>query len=170
VRRLLAGIAIGLLVLVGAVLVYLRLFAGGPVPVLPGGALRGELATEPVEDWSFAWRWHSVDVESRVGLLPYSRSCWYAVHEGAFYLLLPRLFGEGLQERIEQDRRLRIRLGGRVYTVLAEPVTDPARIGPLLAPMLRRQSAIEIEGAVREMPASQRLAEAKIHIHRLVSR
>jgi hypothetical protein len=170
VRRLLAGVAIGLLVLVGAILVYLRLFAGGPVPVLPGGALRGELAPQPVDDWSFARRWHYVDVESRVGLLPYSRSCWYAVHEGAFYLLLPRLFGEGLQERIEQNPRLRIRLDGRVYPVQAEPVTDPSRIGPLLAPMLRRQSAIEIAGEVREIPASQRLVEAQVHVHRLVSR
>ena len=34
-------------------LLFACLACGGPMLVFPGGALSGEVVTEPVEDWSF---------------------------------------------------------------------------------------------------------------------
>jgi len=36
------------------VLLLLATACGGPVSMMPGGALRGEVVEEPVDDWSFA--------------------------------------------------------------------------------------------------------------------
>lgn len=166
-RRLVLGLAA--LVLLGAGwLVYLRLFTGGPVAYLGGGWLRGELADEPVEDWSFIpGQQHYLDVESRAGWLPYSARPWFMVHEGELYLLLPNLFGDALERRIREDPNLRVRVEGRIHPVRATRVEDAANLSTLLAPFLRRQMAVEIGGEVRRVPSG---LDAEVWIYRLESR
>jgi hypothetical protein len=162
-RRWLArGVAGGLLALAGAAL-WVRLLGGGPVldPV-PGGALRGELASEPPRDWSFAATQRYLDVESRAGWLPYSGSFWFMVYQGRPHVILPSFFGDGLQRRLARDPRVRVRIDGRLYEQLAVRIDDPTALGALLAPLLRRQFAVEIAGAVRPV-AGARAAETWIY-------
>ncbi len=160
-RRLLVAAA-ALVVLLGIAGVWLRFFAGGPVTLIPGGALSGETAPPPA-DWSFATASQYVDVESRARALPYSTTTWFMVHEGRLHLLLPSVFGDGLMRRIEEDPRVRVRVDGKVYDQRAVRVDRDGDVGPLLAPLTRRQFAIEIEGPVRRSghPA------AEIWIYRL---
>jgi hypothetical protein len=132
----------------GAGLGWARLFAGGPVGPIPGGRLRGEAAAPP-PDWSFANREDHLLVESGAWTLPYSTRVWFLAHEGRLHLLLPSFFGAGLKRRLDDDPRLRVALGGRLYDQVAVPVTDPRRIGELLRPVVRRQFAIEIDGEAR---------------------
>ena len=63
---------LALLVLGIGFFVWARLFAGGPISLIPGGSLRGEVVTEPVLHWSLAGSTQYLDVESRARWLPYS--------------------------------------------------------------------------------------------------
>lgn len=137
-----------LVLLAGAGLVWARLFAGGPIGPLPGGSLRGEVAAPP-SDWSFASREDTLRVESDAWALPYSARVWFLPYQGRLYLLLPSFFGDGLKRRLDDDPRLRVGLGDRLYPQVAVRVTDPQRIGELLRPVIRRQFSIEIEGEAR---------------------
>ena len=159
-----------LVVLLAVVGVYVRLFAGGPVGFVPGGWLRGEVATEPVVDWSFARDEQYAQFESRAGWLPYSTGAWFMVHEGDFYLLLPSLFGDGLQRRLEQDPRVRVRVAGKLYPQLAVRFAGEENLAALLTPFLRRTMAVEISGPVRRVAAGPGGAEAlgaQVWIYRL---
>ena len=162
-RALIALATLVALALVGGL--GLRLFAGGPVGLFPGGALRGEVAAGPVDDWSFAGAASSIEVESRARWLPYSQRSWFMVHDGRVHLLLPRAFGDALKRRIEEDPRLRLRVGDSLYDQRAQPLTDEDALGALLAPLIRRQFAMEISGQVTRL--HREVDEAGIWIYRL---
>ncbi|MCP3983413.1 MAG: hypothetical protein GY723_03440 [bacterium] len=161
----------GLLILVALGIAaggYFRLLTGGPVFLIGGGWLRGELVEEPVDDWNFiSKQQHNLDVESRARWLPYSVSVWFMVHEGQLYLLLPNLFGDGLKLRIDEDANLRVRIEGKIYPRRAVQVTDAANMATLLTPFLRRQMAVEIEGAVRRVTSG---LGADVWVYRLEDR
>lgn len=163
-RRLLLGLLVAItLALAGGI--YLRLFTGGPVSYIGGGWLRGELVTEPVEDWSFIpSQQHGLDVESRARWLPYSARPWFMVHEKQLYLLLPNLFGDSLARRIEEDALLRVRVEGRIYPRRAVWVEDAGNLAALLAPFLRRQMAVEIAGEVTRVSSG---LDAEVWVYRL---
>jgi hypothetical protein len=160
-------------VLVAAVAVFAvwaRLFAGGPVAFIPGGWIRGEVIAEPIEDWSFAGGAQYLLVESRARTFPYSKRVWFMVNEGDIYLLLPALFGDGLQQRLEEDPRLRIGIDGKVYLQRAVPLENDALVGELMAPVLRRIMSAELEGKVRRTPAGSKLEGASMAIFALTNR
>ena len=150
-RRVLFG---SLALLVVAALgfgVWARLLAGGPVGPIPGGALSGELASELPRDWSFANESDYLLVESRAGRLPWSTRVWFMAFDGRIHVLLPSFFASGLESRLERDPRVRIGLDGVLYDQVAVPVRESEQRGAILAPFLRRQFAIEISGATREV-------------------
>ena len=60
------------------------LACGGPMLMIPGSSLRGEVVTEPVSDWSFASD-RFVDLETRPAD-PYSVELNYIVRDGLLYL------------------------------------------------------------------------------------
>lgn len=139
-----------LLLLLGAGFGWARFFAGGPVGPIPGGRLHGEPAPPPA-DWSFANRERYLLVESDAWTLPWSGRVWFLAHEGRLHLLLPSFFGDGLKRRLDDDPRLRVEIAGKVYEQVAVPVRDDAALADLLAPVVRRQFAVEIEGPVRRV-------------------
>ena len=147
-----------LAVLAGALLAWARLFHAGPLGPIPGGRLSGEPARELPADWSFANRDPYLLVESRAFALPWSDHVWFLAYEGRLHLLLPGFFGDDLVRRLQADPRLRVEVDGRVYEQVAVPVTDDGAIGALMAPVLRRQFALEIDGAVRRIPGATRAA------------
>jgi hypothetical protein len=149
VRRAALALA-ALLLLLGGAFAWARLFAGGPVGPIPGGRLHGELAAAPA-DWSFANRERYLLVESDAWTLPWSGRVWFLAHEGRLHLLLPSFFGDGLKRRLDDDPRLRVEIDGKLYEQVAAPVRDDEVLAALLAPVVRRQFAIEIEGSVRRV-------------------
>jgi len=129
---------------------WARLLAGGPVASgVPGGWLRGEVARERPEEWSFANDQAALLVESRAWTLPWSGNVWFIAHEGQLHLLLPDFFGDGLQRRLADDPRVRVKVGDVLYDQVAVPLMGDDDLAPLVAPVLRRQFAIEVSGPVR---------------------
>jgi len=145
-------------------LAWARLLHAGPLGPIPGGALRGKPATELPADWSFANREPYLLIESRAFALPWSGRVWFLAHAGRLHLLLPGFFGDDLKRRLDVDPRVRVELGGRVYEQMAQPVSEDDALGELLAPVIRRQFAIEISGAVRRIPGASR---APLWVYRL---
>jgi hypothetical protein len=97
---------------------------GGPFLVFPGGELRGELASEPVEDWSFVDD-AFVDLETRPDD-PYSVELNYVVRDGRLYL--DPAEGRRWLDHIRADPRVRVRFGGRIYPLKAVLVGRPGEL------------------------------------------
>ena len=105
--------------------VMLALLAcGGPMLVFPGGALSGEVSQERVEDWSFVTD-AFVDVEMRPDN-PYSVQLNYFVRDGKLYI--DPAEGRRWFEFLKDDPRIRIRLGGKVYPLVAVLVGRPGEL------------------------------------------
>jgi len=102
-------------------LIGLTLACGGPMLMLPGGALRGEVVEEPVGDWSFADD-RFVDLEVRPSD-PYSVEVNYIVRSGRLYI--DPAEGRRWLEYIRQDPRVRVRFDDKVYSARAVLVEDP---------------------------------------------
>jgi len=163
VRRAVLGIGVVALLALGF-LAWARLLHAGPLGPIPGGALGGEPATELPADWSFANRDPYLLVESRAFALPWSDRVWFLAHRGRLHLLLPGFFGDDLKRRLDADPRVRVEVDGRVYEQVAVAVKDDRDVSDLMAPVLRRQFAIEIGGDVRRIPGA---SGAALWVYRL---
>lgn len=104
-----------------SVLVGLTLACGGPMLMVPGGALRGEVVAQPVTDWSFADD-RFVDLEVRPSD-PYSVEVNYTVRDGRLYI--DPAEGRRWLTYIREDPRVRVRFGDKVYSARAVLVEDP---------------------------------------------
>jgi hypothetical protein len=102
----------------------LCLSCGGPVLMIPGGALRGEVVREPVDDWSFVTA-RFVDLETRPEN-PYSVELHYTVKRGKLYIDPKE--GRGWLDHIRADPRVRVRFDGKVYPLKAMLVDDPEEL------------------------------------------
>jgi hypothetical protein len=167
--RLLRRGMLALLVLGIGFFIWARLLAGGPVSLIPGGALRGEVVAEPILDWSIARSTQYVDVESRARWLPYSSETWFMVLDGELFILLPRLFGTGLEDRLKEDPSARIRIEGRVYDGRVSLVSDGLKLGSLLGPLLRRTMSVEVAGEARPVSGGSALESGGIAIYQFES-
>jgi len=114
--------SMSLWVIVGSV----GLFVGcsGPGPFIPGGELKGEVVTEPVEDWSFVTDMF-VDLETRPSD-PYSVELNYIVRDGKLYI--DPAEGRTWFEYLKADPRLRVRFDGKIYPVTAVLVGRPGEL------------------------------------------
>ncbi len=155
---------LGLVLVAVAFLGWARVFHAGPLGPIPGGALSGELVPELPHDWSFANRAPYLLVESRAFALPWSGRVWFLAHAGRLHLLLPGFFGDDLQRRLAIDPRVRVEIDGRVYEQVAVPVAGDAQLSQLMAPILRRQFAIEVSGALRRIEGA---TQAALTVYRL---
>ena len=97
---------------------------GGPFLVIPGGALRGTLVPEPIEDWSFVDS-AFVDLETRPDD-PYSVELNYVVRDGELYV--DPAEGREWLEHLREDPRARVRFGDRIYPVTAVLVGKPGEL------------------------------------------
>ncbi len=124
-----------------ASLFLLLLVSCQPSDDRPGLWLSGELAEEPVGDWSFSNSHELIAVETRTAyLIAHSVTVVCAVHAGALYV--PSLYsqtGRFPDERhwhrnVARDPRVRLRIGEKLYERRALLVTDAAeRAGALAA-------------------------------------
>jgi len=100
------------------------LACGGPMLVLPGGALSGEVVNEPVDDWSFVTA-SFVDLETSPGD-PYSVQINYIVRDGKLYI--DPAEGRGWFEYLKADPHVRVRFDGKIYPVTAVLVGRPGEL------------------------------------------
>jgi len=100
------------------------LACGGPFLVIPGGALSGDVASEPVADWSFVDD-AFIDLETRPED-PYSVEINYTVVDGQLYI--DPAEGRRWLEHIRADPRVRVRFGGKVYPGVAVLAGEPGEL------------------------------------------
>lgn len=99
----------------------------------PGTWLPGELAAQPVTDWSFTSEVPEIFVETRSGFgVPHSVTTVCASHAGSLYV--PSVYFEGGEfpdgrrwnRNVARDPRVRVGIAGQLYEGRAELVIDPA--------------------------------------------
>jgi len=142
--RAFAWLGGGCLALVAAAL--LAWFGGlGPWGPFPGGILWGEVAREAVADWSFVDAVAEVQVETRLGPLPWSVTTWALTHAGRLYLPSRNCFGKRWVQNLLAHPDVRVRVGGRLHELRAVREEDPAPGEALLRQMLVKYLGIEAE-------------------------
>ncbi|MDH3685390.1 MAG: hypothetical protein OEP95_04150 [Myxococcales bacterium] len=97
---------------------------GGPFLVFPGGALSGDVVSEPVTDWSFVDD-SFVDLETRPSD-PYSVELNYFVVDEKLYI--DPADGRTWLEHIRSDPRVRVRFDGKVYPAVAVLAGEPGEL------------------------------------------
>ena len=102
----------------------LLLACGGPILVIPGGALAGTVVSQPVGDWSFVTD-RFVDLETRPED-PYSVELNYVVREGKLYI--DPAEGRTWLEHIRSNPLVRVRFGDKLYPLEAVLVGKPGEL------------------------------------------
>ncbi len=97
---------------------------GGPFLMLPGGALSGEVVTEPVTDWSFVDSTF-IDLETRPED-PYSVELNYVVKDGKLYI--DPAEGRAWFDHLRANTLVRARFGNKVYPLRAVLVGRPGEL------------------------------------------
>ncbi len=112
---------------VGAVLAYAAFSAACPCERTPGGWLFGDVADEPVDDWTFANDVPLCQIQVyRWGVAPHSINLNCMASDGALYLSCAGCDGKVWSTAALAHPAARLRLGDRVYPVRLTRVTDPA--------------------------------------------
>jgi hypothetical protein len=93
-----------------------------PFIVFPGGELSGEVASPP-DDWSALRTEETFQLETRPDD-PYSVNIW-AVGIGRHVYVGTGPEGTQWSEYARANPRVRLRVGDRIYPLLARPVADP---------------------------------------------
>ena len=104
--------------------------ACGPLVMIPGGALSGEVSPPP-DDWSFSDAIDTVQLETNPAD-PYSVNVWGVAAAGAFYI------GAGDKDsqwarNIRANPNVRLRIEGALYELAAQEVLDDAEREVFLA-------------------------------------
>ena len=119
-----------------AVATLLTLLVGGcsfiePLGPFAGGRLRGEVVSQPVEDWSFTDDVETIKVETRPAD-PYSVTTWVVSRGGKLYVPSGDPETRSWVANVEADPRVRLKISGMIYERRAVRVTDPDELAAAL--------------------------------------
>lgn len=112
-------------------LATLLLTGCGPLVMIPGGELSGEVKPAP-SDWSFTDDVDNVQLETRPED-PYSVNVWAVAANDAIYIASGRGSDASWAKHIAEDPRVRLRVGDAIYELQAEPTSDEAELDAFLA-------------------------------------
>lgn len=115
----------------------------GPLGPIPGGALRGPVHEGPLPAWNTVADVEQIQLETRPGD-PYSVNTWCGVHAGRLYV--PTSLIRGADDPMErewvrnvlEDARVRARIDGVVYPLLAVRVEDEQELAAARAALLQK--------------------------------
>ena len=134
--RVLGGLVLVLVLLIGGLLVGAR-FADGPLAIVAGGPFEtGELVTGPEPDWSFVGE--IGEVEFQLLEPARSRTTWILHHGGKAYIpsgYMTTWYGRIWKQwphEAEKDPRILLRIGDRMW----ERKLVRVEAGPMIAPLL----------------------------------
>jgi hypothetical protein len=143
--RWVVRVLLGLLGL--ALLGVVALFGGaGPIAALPGGLLWGEVR-EPPDDWSFTDSSAEIQVQTHVGLLPWSVTIWVLSDEGELYLAAGDC-NRVWTHRVQADPEIKLRIDGVVYEMQARLETDRALAARLAPIVLHKYMGIAVDSGI----------------------
>jgi len=136
------GIAIAIVAIAIAVLLFGMRFSDGPIEILSGGPFKtGELSEAPA-DWSFlkdrsTIEFQTMDPET-------SRTVWLATHDSKLYLVsgyMTATYG-GIWKKwphyLEDDDRIILRIDGKLYEQRLERIMTGSEVGPVMAEFSRK--------------------------------
>ena len=115
-----------------------------------GGALRGDVVAEPVEDWSFAAGVDRVWVETRPEN-PKSFHTWCVVDDGNLYLPSGEPTRRLWVMDVLGDSRVRIRIEGRIYQARLVRVLHTGEFAGVRARFIAKYRLNPEEVAQREL-------------------
>jgi len=118
-----------------AVLATLLFLGCGPLVMVPGGRLSGEVAPVP-QDWAFTDSVDTVQLETRPSD-PYSVNVWGVSAMGAFYVSAGDRENRWAQH-IAADPNVRLKVGDAVYEMQAVEVKGKADRDALLQAMVKK--------------------------------
>jgi hypothetical protein len=102
-----------------------------PMGPIPGGRLKGEVVTTPVDDWSFASAVETIQLESNPAD-PYSVNVWFVAQGARLWIAA----GSGDKSRwakdLLADPRVRLRIEGKIYERKAVRVTEQSEMDEVL--------------------------------------
>lgn len=100
-----------------------------PCERTPGGFLFGEVVAEPVQDWTFANSVPLCQLQIYAGIRPHSinLNCM-STAEGELYLSCSTCSQKYWASKVGASKPARMRLDGKVYEVVLNRVTEPARM------------------------------------------
>jgi hypothetical protein len=110
--------------------------ACGPLWMLPGGRLSGEVSPTP-SDWSFSEAVETVQLETRPED-PYSVNVWGAGIGDRFYLASGKGGDARWAQYIDEDPEVRLRVGSTLYELRAVRVEAEAERERFLAALERK--------------------------------
>lgn len=133
--------------LVGVALCATLLGCGpqGPLGVLPGGPLAGEVVEARVDDWSFTDAHLTVAIETRGRWIDHSVTVLCTAHGGHLYVPSRNPRRKRWVQNVLRDPRVRIGVAGRVYPGVAERVSSLEEAEPVARAQLLKYVGIEAE-------------------------
>jgi len=132
VRKLVGG----LILLLVAALIVLRITGLDPQDRRPGLWLTGTVVSTPVSDWSFADKIPNIKLQTNTWyLLPHSVTINCYAKDGQLYLVsvYPAGTPRGWVDNVTRDPRVRIKMGNDLYDRTVTLVTDEAEVRSVLA-------------------------------------
>jgi hypothetical protein len=108
---------------------------------VPGLWLKGNLATDPVQDWSFTDGYQTIKLQTKDRFsLPHSVTTYCVSYNGHLYLtsvygpgLPPYPHGRHWNENVARDPHVRIKIGDQLYDRTLVYVTDPEERAAVIA-------------------------------------
>jgi hypothetical protein len=120
-----------------AVVAVAARFHDGPLGPIPGGAFQGAAADLALLDAAKTGGANTVEIE--VGQpQPKTRTTWIVAHDGVLYVPAGYAARKEWPAQAEADGRLRLRVGGKVFTAKATRVTDPALQAALIEAVAKK--------------------------------
>lgn len=120
----------------------------GPMGIVPGGPLAGDVISEPVSDWRFTDDDVTVAIETRGDWIHHSVTVLAVADDGALYVPSREGFRKTWVKNVQGDARVRVGVDGKIYPGLAKRVTDPAEAASVARAILRKYLGLEAANAV----------------------
>jgi len=117
----------------------------GPLGVLPGGPLAGDLVTEPVADWRFTDDDVTVAIETRGDWIDHSVTVMAMAGGPVLYVHSRQGDRKTWVKNIARDPHVRIGVDGHIYRGRAVRVLDSAEAERASRALIRKYLALEFD-------------------------
>ena len=118
-----------------------------PEDETPGLWLRGETASERVDDWRFTNDVDEIFVETRPWYgIPHSTTIWCVELGGELYIGSYGDQKKAWEKNLERDPKALLAISGKLYEVTVTPVGEPGRIEALDLAYAKKYDMAEVFG------------------------
>ena len=117
----------------------------GPLGVVPGGPLGGELISEPLADWRFTDDVLTVAIETQGDWINHSVTVMAAAVDRVLYIPSRQGYRKQWVQNIERDPRVRIGVDNRIYEGRASRVQDPVEAERAARAQLRKYLGLDFD-------------------------